>query len=111
MVPNIIFGGLFEQKYCISRRNVNPQPKKKDSEFKLIHLIPLVFIGLAYLAMKIPINGTKPAFNWNATEYVYAFGDSYTFIEGTAGHADHRYALCVLPTICTVTILHDVQVS
>lgn len=29
-------------------------------------------------------------FDWDAVKYVYAFGDSYTFVQGTAGHANFR---------------------
>lgn len=36
--------------------------------------------------------GKKPEFNWTQTKYFYAFGDSYTFVQGTKGHANFRYA-------------------
>lgn len=35
----------------------------------------------------------KPTFNWAKTKYVYAFGDSYTFVQGTEGHANFRSVL------------------
>ena len=55
-----------------------------------MHLLPLALVGLAYLAMKVPALRQKPKFNWNTTKYVYAFGDSYTFVQGTAGHPNFR---------------------
>ncbi|KAM5533141.1 hypothetical protein V8D89_013189 [Ganoderma adspersum] len=33
----------------------------------------------------------KPEFNWNQTKYFYAFGDSYTFVQGTKGHANYSF--------------------
>lgn len=32
----------------------------------------------------------KPAFNWDKIKYFYAFGDSYTFVQGTEGLANFR---------------------
>ncbi|KAG7440876.1 uncharacterized protein BT62DRAFT_909739 [Guyanagaster necrorhizus] len=29
--------------------------------------------------------------DWDAIKYVYAFGDSYTFVQGTAGHANYSF--------------------
>ncbi|EIN12675.1 hypothetical protein PUNSTDRAFT_60790 [Punctularia strigosozonata HHB-11173 SS5] len=33
----------------------------------------------------------KPSFRWSDIEYVYAFGDSYTFVQGTLGHANFSF--------------------
>lgn len=33
----------------------------------------------------------EPQFNWGSIKYFYAFGDSYTFVQGTQGHANFRY--------------------
>ncbi|KAK0464468.1 uncharacterized protein EV420DRAFT_1618320 [Desarmillaria tabescens] len=30
-------------------------------------------------------------FDWDAIKYVYAFGDSYSFVQGTAGHANFSF--------------------
>lgn len=32
----------------------------------------------------------KPQFYWDDIKYFYAFGDSYTFVGGTRGHANYR---------------------
>lgn len=29
-------------------------------------------------------------FDWSQVKYVYAFGDSYSFVQGTLGHANFR---------------------
>ncbi|TFK80442.1 carbohydrate esterase family 16 protein [Polyporus arcularius HHB13444] len=34
---------------------------------------------------------TKSRFDWAKTKYVYAFGDSYTFVQGTKGHANFSF--------------------
>jgi hypothetical protein len=33
----------------------------------------------------------RTKFNWNQTSHVYAFGDSYTFVQGTRGHANYSF--------------------
>ncbi|KDQ25587.1 hypothetical protein PLEOSDRAFT_1085077 [Pleurotus ostreatus PC15] len=33
----------------------------------------------------------KARFDWDAIRYVYAFGDSYTFVQGTQGHANFSF--------------------
>ncbi|KAF4577333.1 hypothetical protein EYR36_005320 [Pleurotus pulmonarius] len=33
----------------------------------------------------------KAHFEWDAIRYVYAFGDSYTFVQGTQGHANFSF--------------------
>ncbi len=40
-------------------------------------------------------DGSRHMFNWDRTKYVYAFGDSYTFVQGTEGLATFRFVpLC-----------------
>ena len=39
-----------------------------------------------------PVN-LRPRFNWDRTKYLYAFGDSYTFVGGTYGYPKFRCAL------------------
>ena len=34
----------------------------------------------------------RPKFSWDAIKFVYAFGDSYSFVQGTRGAANFRYA-------------------
>ncbi|RPD53876.1 hypothetical protein L226DRAFT_548395 [Lentinus tigrinus ALCF2SS1-7] len=55
-----------------------------------------IFSGIMALALSIavpfgsaapvPDDSIKPRFNWNKIKYVYAFGDSYTFVGGTQGY-------------------------
>ncbi|KAH9912678.1 uncharacterized protein BXZ73DRAFT_56056 [Epithele typhae] len=47
----------------------------------------LAFSGLAAAASS---QGTHK-FNWRKTKYFYAFGDSYTFVQGTEGHANFSF--------------------
>ena len=39
---------------------------------------------LLALSIFLPANAFK--FNWDNIKFVYAFGDSYTFVQGTEGH-------------------------
>ncbi|KAH7877980.1 uncharacterized protein C8R40DRAFT_879129 [Lentinula edodes] len=34
---------------------------------------------------------TPSGFNWNSTRFVYAFGDSYTFVQGTSGYPNFSF--------------------
>jgi hypothetical protein len=59
-------------------------------------MVPLtiVYAALAVLssASGVVADDRRPdAFNWDAIRYMYAFGDSYTFVQGTAGFANFRY--------------------
>ena len=61
-------------------------------------MAPLSFTFLALLVAAIAVvvvaavPSKQPAFSWEKTKYVYAFGDSYTFVQGTEGHANFRWA-------------------
>jgi hypothetical protein len=35
--------------------------------------------------------GAKPLFNWDRIKYVHAFGDSYSFVQGTQGQANFSF--------------------
>ena len=73
------------------------KPKKREEKFSYINFLPLAIIGIAYLAIRIPASRQKVVFNWNTTENVFAFGDSWTFVQGKAGRPGFRYvsyALC-----------------
>ncbi|PPR05408.1 hypothetical protein CVT24_008022 [Panaeolus cyanescens] len=37
------------------------------------------------------VENVAAAFNWNNTKYVYAFGDSYSFVQGTRGYANFSF--------------------
>ncbi|KAI3322363.1 carbohydrate esterase family 16 protein [Xylariaceae sp. AK1471] len=39
----------------------------------------------------------KPSFNWGDTKYLIAFGDSYTFVQGTAGYTNFSFIGSYLP--------------
>lgn len=71
-------------------------------------MAPSVILAIAYatfagLASILPASAapttdaSKHTFNWDSTKYVYAFGDSYTFVQGTEGLATFRFALLHKP--------------
>ena len=70
-----------------------PQHKeKKDEDPSLVMIVTPVLLGfLAYVALRVGAFAVKPKFSWEKTKYVYAFGDSYTFVQGTKGRANFRY--------------------
>ncbi|KAI0438592.1 hypothetical protein F4803DRAFT_569466 [Xylaria telfairii] len=39
----------------------------------------------------------KPHFHWDSTKYLIAFGDSYTFVQGTAGYPNYSFIGSYLP--------------
>ncbi|KAI1360673.1 hypothetical protein F5Y08DRAFT_43777 [Xylaria arbuscula] len=39
----------------------------------------------------------RPNFNWNDTKYLVAFGDSYTYVQGTAGYPNYSFIGSYLP--------------
>ena len=52
-----------------------------------------VFFSAALLAaspISLPGTGSAPKFDWKRTKYMYAFGDSYTFVGGTKGYPKFR---------------------
>ncbi len=82
----------------------------------MTNLLPFLMLGLAYLALKVPASYQRPKFNWNTTKYVYAFGDSYTFVQGTAGLANFRFVyhlvyIIVIPMIQRFLALLGMQPS
>jgi hypothetical protein len=50
-----------------------------------------VFFG-ASSATAAAMRPSANVFGWDKIQYMYAFGDSYTFVQGTAGHANFRCA-------------------
>ncbi|KAH8104685.1 hypothetical protein BXZ70DRAFT_1005195 [Cristinia sonorae] len=49
-------------------------------------LLPLITQGFASVT-----TARQPHFNWHETRYVYAFGDSYTYIQGTEGRTNFSF--------------------
>ncbi|KAF9077718.1 hypothetical protein BDP27DRAFT_1499370 [Rhodocollybia butyracea] len=49
---------------------------------KFLPLIQLLTVSAAFAAT---------SFNWDSTKYVYAFGDSYTFVQGTLGNPNFSF--------------------
>ncbi|KAL0961409.1 hypothetical protein HGRIS_006358 [Hohenbuehelia grisea] len=50
------------------------------------------FSQLIWFASIVCVCATeKPVFDWDAIQYVYAFGDSYSFVQGTAGHPNFSF--------------------
>ncbi|KAF2443955.1 carbohydrate esterase family 16 protein [Karstenula rhodostoma CBS 690.94] len=53
---------------------------------------PAIALALAAYASATPTyTSHKNAFNWPSTKQLIAFGDSYTFIQGTAGHPNYSF--------------------
>ncbi|KAI1793726.1 hypothetical protein LXA43DRAFT_1000201 [Ganoderma leucocontextum] len=52
-----------------------------------------ILIGLAAaLSVAVAAHASlKPKFSWDSTKYVYAFGDSYTFVGGTNGYPSFSF--------------------
>ncbi|KAJ8691763.1 hypothetical protein PTI98_011298 [Pleurotus ostreatus] len=50
-------------------------------------------IHFAYILTAVAASSEihKARFDWDAIRYVYAFGDSYTFVQGTQGHANFSF--------------------
>ncbi|KAG9721691.1 carbohydrate esterase family 16 protein, partial [Aureobasidium melanogenum] len=48
---------------------------------------------LVYLALLVGVTAvpTKTNFNWHDTKYMIAFGDSYTYVQGTAGRQNSSF--------------------
>ncbi|KAI0134784.1 hypothetical protein BJ170DRAFT_700053 [Xylariales sp. AK1849] len=55
------------------------------------------FSTLATLASCNCVPHAKPHFQWEDIEYLIAFGDSYTYVQGTAGHTNYSFIGDLLP--------------
>ncbi|CAK5284159.1 unnamed protein product [Mycena citricolor] len=64
---------------CLSSTTSGP-PKM------FLFLLSLFFTGISVAASQ-----NAKQFDWNSIRYVHAFGDSYTFVQGTAGHANFSF--------------------
>ncbi|KAF9731377.1 hypothetical protein PMIN02_010524 [Paraphaeosphaeria minitans] len=54
--------------------------------------LPVITMALATSASAGPTyNRLETSFSWSQTKQLIAFGDSYTFIQGTAGHANYSF--------------------
>ncbi|KAJ3769573.1 hypothetical protein FB446DRAFT_781078 [Lentinula raphanica] len=51
---------------------------------------------LATFALTAAATPASSKFNWNSTNFVYAFGDSYTFVQGTLGYPNFSFVGDVL---------------
>jgi hypothetical protein len=52
----------------------------------------LALAALTSVAAALPAQSTgKHAFDWDATRYLLAFGDSYTYVQGTHGHQNYSF--------------------
>ncbi|KAE8348884.1 hypothetical protein BDV28DRAFT_160958 [Aspergillus coremiiformis] len=56
----------------------------------LIHNL-LVLIACDSLAVAFLSRSPKQGFDWDSTQYLIAFGDSYTYIQGTEGHPNYSF--------------------
>ncbi|KAJ3731134.1 hypothetical protein DFJ43DRAFT_1081644 [Lentinula guzmanii] len=57
----------------------------------MLKLLPFVQI-----LVSVAGTATSSTFNWNSTKFVYAFGDSYTFVQGTLGYPNFSFVGDVL---------------
>ncbi|KAI1793243.1 hypothetical protein LXA43DRAFT_1001538 [Ganoderma leucocontextum] len=61
----------------------------------MLGIPPLVLLPVLSFTVAAPPRtaavSTKAKFNWARTKYFYAFGDSYTFVQGTRGHANFSF--------------------
>jgi len=79
-----------------NHKKVSPAKKKDPSPSKFIQIMttltPLFLLLFGILTLKV-LAGTnvKPKFNWKDQKFVYAFGDSYTFVQGSEGHANFSF--------------------
>ncbi|KAI9934696.1 hypothetical protein ASPWEDRAFT_186337 [Aspergillus wentii DTO 134E9] len=52
----------------------------------------LVYVCVSVTAVALPPSSTRQhAFNWNSTKYLIAFGDSYTYVQGTHGRQNFSF--------------------
>ncbi|PKX98884.1 SGNH/GDSL hydrolase family protein [Aspergillus novofumigatus IBT 16806] len=52
----------------------------------------LALAALVSVAAALPAQSSrKHAFDWDATRYLLAFGDSYTYVQGTHGHQNYSF--------------------
>ncbi|KAF5315101.1 hypothetical protein D9619_007371 [Psilocybe cf. subviscida] len=60
----------------------------------LLSLALCAILATRTLSASLSQHGTdlKPLFNWDSITYVHAFGDSYSFVQGTQGQANFRRA-------------------
>lgn len=55
--------------------------------------MPSPVVCIAVLLAILTVSSHPTAFDWDTVEVVYAFGDSYSFVQGRRGHANFRYAM------------------
>ncbi|GAP83226.2 putative lysophospholipase A [Rosellinia necatrix] len=59
-------------------------------------LLFLCAVGLAWARAGVTYT-SKSRFSWDNTKYLIAFGDSYTFVQGTAGYPNYSFIGSYLP--------------
>ncbi|KAG7088359.1 hypothetical protein E1B28_012363 [Marasmius oreades] len=69
-------------------------------------------VHLFWLNLLILVGVTQPkpsrSFDWESIKYVYAFGDSYSFVQGTLGHANNSFIRDALnPSFTPQELLSD----
>ncbi|KAF2796025.1 carbohydrate esterase family 16 protein [Melanomma pulvis-pyrius CBS 109.77] len=57
----------------------------------------LELAALAHIVRSSCIPANKPHFDWDDTQYLIAFGDSYTFVQGSAGYPNYSFIGSYLP--------------
>ncbi|KAJ7288258.1 putative lysophospholipase [Mycena rebaudengoi] len=58
----------------------------------LSHFLVRILLCVLVVVSAEAFTAPRPSlFNWDSIRYMYAFGDSYTFVQGTAGHANFSF--------------------
>lgn len=94
-------------KYSLNSASAASVSQKSILKMKLPqHLIACALLAFAAAAaastpgMPRTRVSVRPQFSWDAVKFVYAFGDSYSFVQGTRGTANFRHALNFLCGLC-----------
>ena len=74
-----------------------------SATFAIASPIMKLVLYLLCIVLHVSVLSTSARiFSWDNINYVYAFGDSYSFVQGTKGHANFR-CVCVCekrPIVC-----------
>lgn len=69
-----------------------------SATFAIASPIMKLVLYLLCIVLHVSVLSTSARiFSWDNINYVYAFGDSYSFVQGTKGHANFR---CVCACVC-----------
>ncbi|PCD21136.1 hypothetical protein AU210_016562 [Fusarium oxysporum f. sp. radicis-cucumerinum] len=66
-------------------------------------LVVLLFLALAQQCFSLSLPSSRSHFNWESTKHLIAFGDSYTFVQGTHGQPGFSFIGSYLPGQFAIT--------